>query len=191
MNETEVTIPPSAFYPTFWRESDQDNLQAWWEWLKENKGERARLRRCETPAMVLGQSAFHRLCRKLPWWERRDLMSLAAVAGLLAHIDGSIPVSFAAQMGKAREGSENPRLSELRFQQILASEHHEELFNRLRRAIHLLDRSANILSVADGVFHWAADQKDGFSEQPSKRFHYAWARDYFGEVFKYQKENHS
>lgn len=185
MSVTEEQTASRIYYPML-RGNDQQRLSEWWKWLKDNKGERARLRRCDNPEMVFPQYAFHRLCRQLPWWEKKDVPSVATVAGLLAHVDETASTSFAAQMGEAQEGGDKPRLSELRFQQLMASKDHGELFDRMRRAIHLLGRTANILSVADGVFHWAKDQTESFSDQPSKRFHYAWARDYFNELFKYQ-----
>lgn len=175
------------FY-TFWKEDDHKALTEWWHWLDGNRGERAHLRRCETPGRILPQSAFHRLCWKLPWWEKQDLMGLAVVGGLLSHVTEHAAPSFPVQMGQCKEGGDKPKLSELRFQQLLSSENHDELFERTRRAIHLLGRSANILSLADGIFHWSKEQRDRYSEQPSKRFHYAWSKAYFNELFKYQKE---
>lgn len=175
------------FYNFWWRE-DHKALTDWRQWLDDNRGERARLRRCETPAEVLPQSAFHRLCWKLPWWEQHDLKALAVVAGLLSHVTESSVLPLPAQMGQCREGGDKPRLSELRFQQLISSEHHDELFERVRRSIDLLGRTANIISLADGVFHWSKDRRDRYSEQPSHRFHYSWSKAYFNEVFKYQKE---
>ena len=188
MSEQREKCEKKPRFYTFWKENDQKALTEWWHWLDDNRGERAQLSRCDTPSQVLPQSAFHRLCWKLPWWEKADLMALAVVAGLLSHVSELRGLLLPSQMGQCREGGDKPKLSELRFQQLLSSENHDEMFERTRRAIHLLGRSANILSLADGIFHWSKDKRDRYSEKPSQRFHYAWSKAYFNELFKYQKE---
>jgi CRISPR system Cascade subunit CasB len=191
MSEAQEKRENTPRFYHFWRREDQQALTDWWQWLEDNRGERARLRRCDTSGEILPQSAFHRLCRKPPWWEQHDVMGLAVIAGLSSHVAERNALALPAQMGQHREGGDKPRVSELRFQQIISSKDYDELFERLRRAIDLLGRSANIISLADGVFHWSQDRRDRYSEQPSHRFHYSWSKAYFNEVFKYQKETTS
>ena len=191
MSEPQEKRENAPRFYHFWRREDQQALTDWWQWLEDNRGERARLRRCDTPGEILPQSAFHRLCRKLPWWEQHDVMGLAVIAGLLSHVAERNALPLPAQMGQCREGGDKPTLSELRFQQLISSKDYDELFERMRRAVDLLGRSANILSLADGALHWSKDRRDRYSEQPSHRFHYRWSKAYFNEVFKYQKETTS
>lgn len=191
MSEQQKKNERKLRFYAFWKEDDQKALTEWWRWLDDNRGCRAQLRRCNTLDQILPQSAFHRLCWKLPWWEKHDLMGLVVVGGLLSHVTDSSTFSFPVQMGQCKEGGDKPRLSELRFQQLLSSENHDEMFERTRRAIDLLGRSANILSLADGIFHWSKEQRDRYSEKPGWRFHYAWSKAYFNELFKYQKETKS
>jgi len=157
-------------------------LRQWWEWLDDNRGERARLRRCETPEDVLVQSGFHALCRKLPEWEKSDLIGLAAVAGLLSHVAEGTDIDFAHQLGSSKDGGDRAAMSEMRFQQLMASENIDELYSRLRRAIQLLKRNGNIISLADGVLHWSREQRSIYNTQPSQRFKYAWSKAYFSSV---------
>ncbi len=165
--------------------NDWGALRQWWAWLDENRGERAKLRRCETPEDVLLQSGFHQLCKKLPKWEESDLIALAAVAGLLSHL-AYVPevsdVDFSRQLGRPKDGGDRAAMSELRFQQLMASEGIDEFYSRLRRAIQLLKRNGNIISIADGVFHWSREQRSIYKPQPSQRFKYAWSKAYFSSI---------
>ena len=179
---------PKIRYHAFWGEKDHQQLTDWWTWLENNRGERAQLRRCENPEQVLPQVAFHQLCRRLPYREREDVLALATVAGLLAHIKESSNQPLMAQLGQSREGGDKPVLSELRFQQLISSENSDELYDRMRRVIQLVGNKANIISVADIVFHWSRDQKQS-ERNPTNRFHYSCSKAYFNELFKYQKTN--
>ena len=188
MSDTEVKEEKKTWYQVFFKDHEQQALIEWSQWLDDNRGERAQLRRCEKPQDVLIQSGFHRLCKKLPNWEREDLLALAMLAGLASHIKESISGSLATQLGKAKEGGDKPVMSEMRFQQLLSSDNAEALYDRLRRAIQLLRGKIDIVSLADGVFHWSRDQTDAYQELPSQRFQFVWSKAYYSEVFKYQKE---
>lgn len=149
------------------------------------RGERAELRRCETPEEVLPAKAFHRLCRILPDWEQRDVLALAVVAGVLSHVKTAGHGAFPRQLGLPKEtGGDKPLFSELRFQQLLASDGHAEFFQRLRRAVQQAGGTADVCLLADGILHWAADRTERFTEQPSQRFRYTWAKDYFQPALK-------
>lgn len=170
-------------YAVLWRETDHKILTEWWQSLQEDRGERARLRRCASPEDVLLQPAFHRLYQRFPYF---DVQALAAVAGLVAHVKKLNNFSFPGQLGRAKEGSDKPVLSELRFQQLLSSGDLDEFYEGLRRAIMLLDREGNILSIADAILHWSKEQQDKnqYTERPDRRFQFSWAKAYFGEAFK-------
>ncbi|WP_367027379.1 type I-E CRISPR-associated protein Cse2/CasB [Methylococcus sp. ANG] len=165
-------------------ETEHRRLFGWWKSLEDNRGERAELRRCATPEEVLPAKAFHRLCRILPQWEQQDLLALAVVAGVLAHVENAGGGSFARQLGTPREDGDKALFSELRFQQLLAAHDHGEFFQRLRRAVQQADRKADIHCLADGILHWARDRADATAAQPSQRFRYTWARDYFQPTLK-------
>ena len=185
-------------YSVLWREQEQQALLNWWQALEEtklpngktksNRGERAKLRRCEKPEDILLQSSFYELQQQFP---KTPTLALAAVAGLLAHIKppSELKLSFPKQLGQQKEQSGKAVFSELRFQQLLASRDIDELYENLRRAIMQLNRTANILSLADGVLHWAQEQRDKnqFDERPERRFQFAWAKAYFSEVLTYSK----
>ena len=170
-------------------------LLNWWGQLKEikfpdgtkvksNRGERAKLRRCEKPEDVLLQPYFFELQQQLP--DNLSPLAIAAIAGLLAHVenqpDGDF-MSFPKQLGQGNEHSGKPVFSELRFQQLLASRDIEELYDNLRRAIMQLNRTANVISLADGVLQWFKEQyeKNQFDERPEQRFQFTWAKAYYSK----------
>jgi len=181
MSKENSNKKPKLFFPVFKKSEEWSLLRQWWTWLDDNRGERAKLRRCEKPEDVLLQSGFHQLCRKLPDWEKKDLMALAAVAGLLSYVNDESDIEFARQLGKAKD-SDRAVMSELRFQQLMASEDIDEFYSRLRRAIQLLRKKSNIISLADGVFHWSREQRSIYNPQPDQRFKYAWSKAYFSSI---------
>lgn len=185
------------FYAVLRDKSARQALIKWWLDLediklpngktKSNRGERAKLRRCEKPEDILMQSYFYDLHQRLPYIT--DTLALACVAGLLAHIKKTSDLSFPKQLGQQKEHSGKAVFSELRFQQLLASRDLDELYENLRRAIMQLNRTAHILSLADGVLYWSQEQRDKnqFDERPEQRFKFAWAKAYFSEVLTYSK----
>ena len=60
-------------------------VMKWWEDLEKQRGDRAELRRCRSPAEVAFVPAFYRLKVMMP--ESVDTMQLAAVAGVLSHVE--------------------------------------------------------------------------------------------------------
>ena len=146
-------------------------LQKWWEGLKNNKGDRAALRRCGEVAEVPFVPVFHDLYIRLRQHGLSNAPHLAAVVGLLAHIENQIPnKSLPAQMASPKKASGNAALSELRFRRLLQYQSREELFPALRRVVQLLDRSANIYSLANSVYHW------------NNKVRQEWAYEYYGAL---------
>ncbi|MES9930991.1 MAG: type I-E CRISPR-associated protein Cse2/CasB [Candidatus Thiodiazotropha sp. 6PDIVS] len=151
-------------------------LKSFWEGLENNKGERAELRRCKQPEEVVMIASFHQLCMRLKPFMKSEgkgwEMRIAAIAGLLAHVQASHHQTLAKQMAELRGGS--PAVSELRFRRLLQRDR-RELFGALIRMLGLLNkgldkRVANIHDMAKSVYYW------GDSER--KR----WAFEYFPNV---------
>ena len=173
-------------YAVLYKKSQRTFIHTWHKAFEDNLGERARLRRCASPEEVLLHPSFHHLQQYFP---TKNTLALAAVAGLLAHVETSTGYSFAQQLGKEKDHSGKAIFSELRFQQLLASRDINGLYEHLRRAIMQLNRTANIYSLADGVLHWSQEQHDNnqFNQRPEQRFQFTWAKAYFNEVLTYSK----
>ena len=171
-------------------------LVAWRKSLDNNLGERARFRRAESPDDVLLTEAFFHFLQEMPedWSEPRHLPASALVAAVLAHanaheIDQYETKSFANQLATPKEGGDKPRMSELRFQQLQKSHDPAEFFRRLLRAVRMLDRNVNILSLANDTLHWMHEYQKGINRDPQDRLAFCWANDYYRTLLKKQPKS--
>lgn len=169
-----------------------DRLLEWWNWLDDNRGDRARLRRAEKPDDVLLTGAFSRFLSEMPesWSDSGHLPASALVAAILAHVKGNQDSArFAAQLATPKDGGDKPRMSELRFQQLQKSNDPGEFFRRLLRAVRMLDGNVNILSLANDALHWMYEYQRGIDRNPQARLAFCWANDYYRTLSK--KPSHS
>ncbi|MDP2176923.1 type I-E CRISPR-associated protein Cse2/CasB [Methylicorpusculum sp.] len=177
---------------------DQKALEHWHQWLDDNRGDRARLRRAEGPEDILLTDAFFHFLEKMPdtgLW-RDEILISASVAGALSHvkthklnasqiyktknIDNTAKnASFAEQLATPSEGKGKAPMSELRFQQLQKSKTIDDFYRRILRAIRLLDGNVNILSLANDIIHWHREFEHAFDRNPNKRLVVRWATDYF------------
>jgi len=161
---------------------EPDAIRRWHAWLHDEnrRGERARLRRCETLDEVLMQPAFFRLSQSLPRLERWQLTGLALTAGLLAWVDTPAGSDLAERLGKPKPGgSDSPRLSPLRFQRLLASDDPQDFYQSMRRAIVQADRQADPVSLADAILHWEAQWKKPEWYRGHRQWQYRMAKPYY------------
>jgi CRISPR system Cascade subunit CasB len=176
---------------------EQSALQHWHRSLKDNRGDRARLRRAERPEDVLLCDAFFHFLNQMPegWREQKPLFTSAAVAGLLAHVEEDRQIesrgyqpkdenkpknmaSFAELLARPIKG-ERPPVSELRFQQLQKSRNTDEFYRGVIRAINLLSGRVNIPSLSNDVIHWHQEFNSHVDREPAKRLAVRWATDYF------------
>jgi CRISPR system Cascade subunit CasB len=166
----------------FWTEEAQQKLRSWFSWLQENRGDRARMRRAETPDDVVLSEPFFNFLRQMPevWALQQNLPIAAMIAAVLAHVkDNDGKKSFAAQLASTKPGTDRSRMSELRFQQLQKSRTPDEFFRRLIRAVKLADGQVNILSLADSIRRWMNEYRYGTSLKPFDRLAVRWANDYY------------
>ncbi len=158
-------------------------ILGWRNELEDNRGERARLRRCREPKQVLLHSTFYRLKVSLPDWPSKQILALAAVAGLIANAkfdESNKPLpSFPQQLGSPKSDGGPIVMSEARFYQLIKSRDWEEFYRRMRRAILMLKASANILSIADFTLQFGYELGGNIPTEPSRGFQYRLAEDYF------------
>lgn len=167
-------------------QEDSSALLSWWSWLAENRGDRAILRRASSPDDVLLTSAFAHFLQKMPskWSDNKlslPLTDAAMVAAIVARIKEpeKNSVTFAHALALPKEIGGKARMSELRFQQLQKSRTPEEFFTRLCRAVDLLGKKANILSLSDDTLHWLNEHRFGSSSKPTERLAVRWASDYY------------
>lgn len=169
-------------------ESTRERLFDWWESLKDNRGDRARLRRAELPDDALLTEAFFHFLAQMPtqWSAPEELSVSAMVAATLSHVkQHRNDKSFAESLATPKEGGDKPRMSELRFQQLQKSRDPETFFKRFLRAIRMLESTANIYSVTDNILHWMQEYRHGLDREPFKRLAVRWANDYYTSLPKH------
>ncbi|MDD4255673.1 MAG: type I-E CRISPR-associated protein Cse2/CasB [Methanofollis sp.] len=149
---------------------EREVLGAWWKELQDNHGDRAALRRCTSAAEVAFVPAFHHLRLELSKITSVRPESLARVAGVLSHVktyDETGGRRIAQQIAAKREGSDQGRVSDLRFRRLLAIDDKDQLYGSMIRILRLLKGEADIPSLADGIYWWNDGTKN------------AWAYDYY------------
>lgn len=179
--EQKETKNDKKYYPALYKEEQRKRIKEWWVWLHSDqaRGERARLRRCQTPQEVLTQKGFLKLGKVLPDWQKYHLLGLATVAGILAHVKTETQLSFPVQLGAAKAGMDKPVFSELRFQKLLAASDAEEFYKSLHRAVKQAGEKADPVLLADGILHWHREQSTPEKFQAQKSWKYNWANDYY------------
>ena len=168
-------------------EQDGPKLQSWWQYLQDNRGERAQLRRCRHPDDALLTTAFARFLQKMPpYWGVRPgaqgigISDAATVACLLARVKTDSKLAFAKALAQPqKEGGQKAAMSELRFQQLQKSRTEEEFFTRICRAIDLLGGKVGLISLADSVLQWLHEYRFAPAARPQDRLAVKWACDYY------------
>ena len=147
----------------------------WWSELQKNAGNRANLRRCNTPSETVFLPVSHILISKLKASVEGtyNISSdrICAIAGILAHVKENNSISFAKQLSSQKPGSDQALLSDIRFRRILQYSNisDDELFyQKIIRVIHQIDYKANIIDLFSSLYFWGDSVK--------KR----WAYDYYG-----------
>ncbi|WP_163647867.1 type I-E CRISPR-associated protein Cse2/CasB [Modicisalibacter sp. 'Wilcox'] len=201
---------PEYLYAIDRREADA--LRRWWqrltlsaEALKAHtdapswpKGLRATLRRCDTGEAAMLTEAFRHLWHWLPaeddepaWRRSQRLQVWSCVALVVAELREDTPrMPLGARLGQQKRETGKPYMSELRFQQLMTSRTPEELVQRLRRALALIDkRGVSVVHLADNIALWWREYQGSISPKPTERLGFIWANDYFGATAGYRQDN--
>ncbi|MGQ0697812.1 MAG: type I-E CRISPR-associated protein Cse2/CasB [Panacagrimonas sp.] len=151
-----------------------------------SRAARARLRRCAEPLDAFAERGAHDLLdataearavddSHMP--REEDILALAPLLAWVEEHDGAR--SLPAQLAQTKEtGQDRPLLSELRFKRLLAASG-TELFTELRRALQVIGKRANVLSLAEAACDWHLEHRgpdlrrrwayDYYSNLPTKR----------------------
>lgn len=178
-------------YYNLWQPELREALKDWWKSLEDNRGERARLRRCADPLMASLEKGSFRLRQKLLYQKLPKRINqpeiIGTIAACLAHVEeDDESMSFAKQLAKPSKFGDEPRLSELRFLQLQKAKTWQDFFTFLRRAVILLDKKANICSLADDIIQWGLEfsPSNYFVSRfkPAQSLKYRWAEEYYTQL---------
>lgn len=159
------------------------------------KGMRARLRRCESAEAAMLSDGFRHLWQRLPeqspHYRDERLQQWTCIALVLAEIRDETPsASLGSRLGQEKNGTGKPCMSELRFQQLMDCHSPQELVQRLRRALALIDkRDISVVHLADNIALWWREYRGQPAAKPSQRLGFVWANDYFEALAKYQRDS--
>lgn len=140
-------------------------LLAWWQGLDDDRAGRAILRRASSPTLVAFTAPYQRLYRRLQaaGWPKdarpQDNDRLAAIVGLLAHVEKNESGLVAAAMSQRDEGGDRPHVSELRFLRLLDAPDPDALYMGLRRVLPLMKHQLDVLALANDFLYWGDDVK--------------------------------
>ncbi|CAB1075452.1 hypothetical protein D1AOALGA4SA_3272 [Olavius algarvensis Delta 1 endosymbiont] len=165
-----------------------DYILEWWGDLKQNKGNRAELRRCKNLKEIQLASAYQRCYWQLieHFTQGQQVPSreqMAIIIGLAAHIEendtkykdsdsnNEKEYYFAYQMAapKGKEKNTPPKLSELRFRRLLKIKDREKLFRFLIQVIRLLDKKVNLLDLLSIAYYWGDKAKPNLAYKYYKK----------------------
>lgn len=150
------------------------SAMGWWKSLQpqelsegrgRTQGDRAslaRLRRASSVFEVACEPSIARLHALLEFEEpnsTHDIVTTAVLAGVLAHIKEYAKPRFATAM--AGPAGEREIVSALRMRRFMVARDPEDVMLQFRRIIAMLDRKANVFSVALQVLHWLDDSDAG------------------------------
>lgn len=201
---------PERSYAIERREADA--LRRWWqrltlpaEALKAHtdappwpKGVRATLRRCDSIEAAMLTEAFRHLWSLLPAQDEiserqrgQRLQAWACIALVAAELREEQPkMPLGTCLGRQKRETGKPYMSELRFQQLITTSTPEELVQRLRRALALIDKhDVSVVHLADNIALWWREYRGGTSPQSTRRLGFIWASDYFGAMAGYRQDN--
>lgn len=149
-----------------------------------NRGELASLRRCKNLEEVLFVPAYHQLFYRVAALGWSDRISVAALAGLLAHVREDLtqrcnrtgsaspdvdaperddrresPRTVAALLATPVKPGQGPRVSELRFQRLVKIKDLNELYPSLIRVIHLAGERLPVPDLIRSLRRWNDEQR--------------------------------
>lgn len=165
---------------------------AWWSEMTPDsagniarKGDRAELRRCESPSEVMLQPSYYRV-----WFaatkagaaqhttNESQEAAMAFIAGILSHVTENSPKSFGEAMAQPKDpDNKDPKnqrslVSGLRFRKLLEIQDADQLYVVIIRMIRMLGRTAPIAALANDLMRWNNDR----SRDDVRR---KWAREYY------------
>lgn len=140
---------------------------------------RARLRRPAAPTEVLAERAVHELAQRLPSLRRRPYVLIELVR-ILATVEGERDEDgprerLAERLGGTENGSDRPRLSDIRFQQLIRSDG-SDLGTAVRRALPRVGKTCDVAQLADDLLAWLDEDRPERGEKTRIN----WCFDYFG-----------
>lgn len=180
----------------WWRRlvMDDKELKRYTQQRPYPRGVRATLRRCATIESVMLTEAFRHLWLALEsqawaeaaseWPNTRNqrLEVWSVIAAVVCELRAeTFDAPLGKRLGEKRPNTvDTPRMSDLRFQQLLDCHSGDELIRRFRRALKLADNAGvSVVHLADMVALWDREQRGQYRAKATQRFAFAMSDAYF------------
>ncbi|MEX2322044.1 MAG: type I-E CRISPR-associated protein Cse2/CasB [Saccharospirillum sp.] len=168
---------------TWWRRNISKEPVENGDTRKRPTAYRATLKRCTSIDDVLVTEAFQQLWLSLPSDIRtpRRMVLVAMLAWLLAAVKQDGPQTIAKAMASKRSPeSDSPKVSQIRFQQLVHARTPEEFVSRVRRVLAQLGGTVNVASFVKEVEGWYWQSQSKRTEiEPTRRQTLKWAMEYY------------
>lgn len=190
MNAETESVPVAAdhddytgAYVTWWHRlvnSDHCKAKGWNHLPTAHK---AILKRCTSIEDVLLSESFQHLWLSLPEEKRTPKrMPLAAMlVWSLSHVKQDRDTGLAKAMAERKSSdSDAPKVTQLRFQQLINAKGIEDFNRRLRRILHQIDGAVSVRKLVREIENWYWQTHSDMPElSPERRQVMQWAMAYY------------
>ncbi|QIB64630.1 type I-E CRISPR-associated protein Cse2/CasB [Kineobactrum salinum] len=185
--ETVEYIGP---YAHWWHRLVKPELCRARKWQPLPTAHKAILKRCKNLEEVMLSEPFQALWQMVPDEKRSPpKMEVTALAAwVLSSVKDDADMGLAQSMAqKASDGSDRPKVSTLRFQQLIKSRDTTEFARRLRRILPQIDNTVSVTGLAREIENWYWQNRSSAPEtDPTKRQVLQWAMGYYAITPKTQ-----
>jgi len=172
-----------GLYAVWWHRLRNSELCQRRGWLPLPNAHKAILKRCRSLDEVMLSEPFQAFWQLVPDEKRSPprMEAAALIVWVLSSVRNDSEVNLAEAMArKAGESSDRPRVSTLRFQQLIKSRDTAEFARRLRRILHQVDDTVSVQSLAQEMEQWYWQNRSPVPEiNPANRQVLKWAMNYY------------
>lgn len=183
--QTEASTEQQEYlgiYGVWWHRLTYSSRCKTEKWMALPTAHKAILRKCKSIDEVLMTEPFQHLWLTLPEAKRtpKRMPLVAMLAWLLANVktDGekTLPKAMAE---RTTADSESPKVSQLRFQQLINAKSPEDFNRRMRRILTQINGTVSVPRFASDVENWYWQTQLSTPPAPEKRQTLRWAMDYY------------
>lgn len=176
----------AGVYVTWWHRLTNSEHCRVKKWPPLPTAHKAVLRRCTSLDEVLLSEPFQNLWLSLPDEKRtqRRMPLVALLAWALAHVRKDSEKGLAQAMAEPKNPeSKAPRVTQLRFQQLINARNLEDFNRRLRRILQQIDGAVSVRSFVREIENWYWQSQSDMPEPlPERRQVLKWAMSYYQTI---------